>query len=115
MSVAKVLGDAVGKETPVECYGQGVFDLNGEEHPALTNISHIIKKTSQSKIHQLRKDFLGEGVKVFDYSIDALSPDYREYQDNLSKKVKMIIEYIAISVIGDKEKLSLLTKKFSLA
>lgn len=115
LSVAKVLGDAVGKETPGECYGDKVIDKSGREHPRLTNISHIIKKTSQPKIHQVRKDLLTEGLVVHDYSIDALTPIYSEYQENLSQKNDEEIVYIAISVIGEEAKLKEMTKKFSLA
>ena len=115
LSVAKVLGDAVGKETPTECYGPEVTDASGGKHLTLTNMSHIIKKTSQPKLHLFRKACLELGILVHDYSLDALTPNYEEYQNNLAQKKGEDIVYIAIFVQGDAEQLKEMAKKFSLA
>lgn len=115
LSVANVLGDACSKYTPKECYGPEVTTEDGDTHPSLTNISHMSKKTKQSRIAKIREELIKEGLTVVTYTMDATTPNYDEYIEKLSSKNSSEVEYVAIATVGPKDIIDKHTKKLTLA
>jgi Protein of unknown function (DUF2000) len=113
-NVAFVLGLSAGRCMPEETFGPTVFDANGGEHHRLTTIGHIVRKASAGKLRGLRAEFLNiPGAIVIDYSEDARTTSYAEYERTLSSRQSDAIVYRAVYVYAPKDSVQALTKSLS--
>ncbi len=112
---AFVLGLTVGKLLPTETFGQDVIDGDGTNHKFLTNISHYVRESGQSKLRTLRAEFIQNSeVVVVDYTEDAAPADYSKYAESLAKHKGEEIIYRAIHVYGPAEYIISKTKNLSM-
>ncbi|TAK58111.1 DUF2000 family protein [Patescibacteria group bacterium] len=112
---AFVLGLSVGKLLPAETFGVEVVDGDGTRHPALTNISHYVRESGQSKMRTLRAEFIqNPDVSVVDYTEDAAPADYAMYTKSLGAHKGEEIIYRAIHIYGPAEYVISKTKNLSM-
>src|SRR5437762_461565 len=113
-NAALVIGLTAGREIPFETFGEDVQDGETSAHKYLTKIAHFVRKAGQSKIRDLRKQFVeNKDTKVIDYTEDAAPSDYSEYAKNLALHKGEEIRYRALYVYGPKDFILPLTKNLS--
>lgn len=113
-NAALVMGLTAGRRLPDHTFGYDVVDGDGFIHTYLTNIGHIVRKAGQRKMRSLRELFVKEpDIIVVDYTEDAATVHYSEYEHNLSKHSGEDIQYRGIYVYGPKEKIIPYTKNLS--
>ena len=113
-NAAFVLGLSAGRLMKEESFGTPVVDGDGFMHAPLTNHAHFVRKAGQSKLRTLRELFTNtKGVTVIDYTIDAATSNYSEYEALLGNHKGEEIEYRAIHVFGPEDIIKQNTKNLS--
>ncbi|HYC34411.1 MAG TPA: DUF2000 family protein [Candidatus Paceibacterota bacterium] len=112
-NAAFVLGLTAGRMMEEAAFGPEVIDGDGSPHTYLTNMAHFVRRAGQNKIRTLRKEFLEAGCKVIDYTEDASTSTYSDYEALLQSHKGEEIVYRAIYVLGSEEIVVPKTKSLS--
>jgi hypothetical protein len=105
------LGAAIGKE---ELRLSTYVDANNGIHPFISEMPFIILKSNSNKIRALRLAAQGAGVRCVDFTSTMTGGSYVEQLANTKNTTEEELIYYGIVLFGDWQKVSELTKKFSL-
>lgn len=89
-------------------------DADGGDHPQISEIPFIILEGNSNKIRNLRKAAAENGIAFVDFTHTMVAGGYEEQIINSSKTPEQDLTYYGIALFGDWEKVTALTKKFSL-
>jgi hypothetical protein len=104
-------GAEIGKE-PLRL--TNYIDADGGSHPAISEMPFMILKANSNKIRTLRQQAQAEGIQFVDFTNTMTIGTYLE-QIELTKQTKEEeLIYYGIVLFGDWQKVSELTRKFSL-
>lgn len=105
-------GSEIGKEPLHLC---NYTDADEGSHPSISEMPFIILKAKNSnKILALRKEAKKLGIKFVDFTDTMTNGTYKEQIERTSKTKEDDLEFYGIVLFGDWDKVSELTKKFSL-
>lgn len=105
------LGSFLGKE---RLRLSDYIDADQGSHPHISEMPFIILKTNSNKLRNLRKEALAHGIHFTDFTNTMTVGTYVE-QIELTKKTKEEeLIYYGVVLYGEWEKVSELTRKFSL-
>ncbi len=105
------LGAAIGKE---ELRLTDYKDANGGIHPSISEIPFIILAENSNKIRKLRQEAIANNIIFNDFTDTMTVGTYKEQiERTLLVKDENLI-YYGIVLFGDWEKVTNLTRKFSL-
>jgi len=91
------------------------FDKDGGEHQSISDNPFIILAADNSnKIKTLRNELKAANIHFVDFTSTMTFGTYAEQQERTKNTPEAELEYYGICMFGEKEKLSQLTKKFSL-
>lgn len=91
------------------------FDKNGGKHPSISDNPFIILSADNSnQIRTLRNELIKNNIHFTDFTSTMTVGIYLEQQERTRQTPEIELDYWGICMFGDKETLSLLTKKFSL-
>lgn len=91
------------------------IDADKGVHPHISEMPFIILKAKNSnKICSLKKEALGSGIKCVDFTDTMTIGTYKEQLDRTKQTKEADLVYYGIVLFGDWDKVSELTKKFSL-
>ena len=93
---------------------QDYTDADGKKHPHISDIPFIVLKGESNKIRSLRKTAIESGFHFTDFTDTMIGETYVEQHQNTRKTKEEDLEYFGICLFGDWERVSELTKKFSL-
>lgn len=101
--------------TPEEMRLDDYIDKDGNRH---TNISDnpfiILQADNSNQLRTLRNNLIEQGVYFTDFSSTMTVGTYAEQQERTAQTPEAELEYWAVVMFGETEKLAPLTKKFSL-
>ncbi len=89
-------------------------DGSDSVHPFISEMPFIILKTNSNKIRTLRLAALEAGIKCVDFVHTMTGGSYLEQLDNTKKAKEEDLIYYGIVLFGDWNKVTELTRKFSL-
>lgn len=90
-------------------------DKDGGTHPSISDNGFIILQADNSnQIRTLRNQLKETGVHFVDFTSTMTVGTYKEQQDRTAQTPEVELEYFGICMFGNKETLSVLTKRFSL-
>lgn len=90
-------------------------DKDGNEHKSISDNPYIILRADNSnKIRSLRNALVEAGIHFTDFTNTMTVGTYAEQKERTANTPEEELEYYAICMFGEAEKLSELTKKFSL-
>jgi len=90
-------------------------DQNEGQHKSISDNPFIILAADNSnKLRTLRNDLVANGVHFVDFTNTMTVGTYAEQKERTKNTPEAELEYYGICMFGEKEKLSALTKKFSL-
>jgi hypothetical protein len=89
-------------------------DADGGNHPWISEMPFMILKANSNKIRGLRKSALEAGIKCVDFTDTMTVGTYLEQLERTKQKKEEELVYYGILLFGDWEKVSELTRKFSL-
>lgn len=90
-------------------------DKDGGEHKSISDNPFIILRADNSnKVRTLRNALIEAGIHFTDFTSTMTVGTYAEQQERTSNTTEEDLEYYAITMSGETEKLNELTKKFSL-
>jgi hypothetical protein len=91
------------------------FDKDGGKHPNISDNPFIILSADNSnKIRTLRNDLIQNGIPFTDFTSTMTVGTFAEQKQRTKETPELELEYYGICFFGEKDKLSELTKKFSL-
>lgn len=91
------------------------IDKDGNEHKSISDNPYIILRADNSnKIRTLRIALVEAGIHFTDFTNTMTVGAYAEQKERTANTPEEGLEYYAICMFGEAEKLSELTKKFSL-
>lgn len=91
------------------------FDKDGGEHSNISDNPFIILVADNSnKIRTLRNDLIQNGIPFNDFTNTMTVGTFAEQKQRTKETPELELEYYGICFFGEKDKLSELTKKFSL-
>ena len=93
---------------------QSYFDADKGEHPPISDIPFIVLKGGSNQIRNLRKTAIEEGFDFTDFTETMVHGAYIEQHQNMNNTKEEDLTYYGICLFGDVDKLTKLTKKFSL-
>jgi len=90
-------------------------DRDGGEHKNISDNPFIVLQADNSnKLRTLRQALIDEGVHFTDFTSTMTVGNYAEQQERTAQTPEVELEYWGVAMFGEAEKLSQLTKKFSL-
>lgn len=89
-------------------------DKDGGSHPCISEMPFMILKTNSNKIKALREQALQAGVAFVDFTDTMTIGTYVEQIEKTAQTSADDLVYFGIVLFGDWEKVSQLTRKFSL-
>ncbi len=93
----------------------GYVDLDGGVHKNISDNPFIVLAADNSnKIRTLRNDLIANNIPFVDFIDTMTVGTFAEQKERTSQTPEAQLEYYGIVFFGEKEKLSSLTKKFSL-
>jgi hypothetical protein len=93
----------------------GYQDADGGIHPRISNYPFIVLVSDNgNQIRNLRKSAIEEKLLYNDFTNTMLGSSSQDQQDKTKSTKEQDLEYFAIVLFGNSEKLNPLTKKFSL-
>jgi len=104
-------GAVIGSEKLRLC---DYMDANGNSHPAISEMPFMILKANSNKIRALRQAAIEAGIRYTDFTHTMTVGSYVEQLELTKQTKEEDLIYYGIVLFGDWEKVSLLTKKFSL-
>lgn len=105
------LGAAIGKE---DLRLTDYQDADGGSHPYISEIPFIILAGNSNKIRKLREEAIKEGIQFNDFTDSMTVGTYQEQIARTLLVKEADLTYYGIVLFGDWEKVTNLTKKFSL-
>ena len=104
-------GAAIGKD-PLRL--TDYRDADGGMHPNISEMPFMILKANSNKIRQLRTECIAQGVQFSDFTDAMTIGTFQEQLERSAATKEGDLIYFGIVLFGDWEKVSALTKKFSL-
>jgi hypothetical protein len=104
-------GGQIGKE-PLRL--TNYIDADGGSHPNISEMPFMILKANSNKIRGLRQATLTAGIQFVDFTDTMTIGTYQEQIERTSQVKDESLIYYGIVLFGDWEKVSELTRKFSL-
>jgi hypothetical protein len=89
-------------------------DAEGNNHDNVSEMPFIILKANSNKIRQARTAAVQNGIRFVDFTHTMTTGTYLEQIERSSKTRDDEMDYFGIVMFGDFEKVSEITKKFSL-
>lgn len=89
-------------------------DADGGKHPNISEMPFMILKANSSKIRNLRQLATDTGIKCVDFTSTMTSGTFVEQLERTALVKEADLTYYGIVLFGDWEKVSELTRKFSL-
>ena len=91
------------------------IDKDGGEHKSISDNPFIILSADNSnQIRTLRNSLKGNNIPFNDFTSTMTVGTFAEQKDRTKTTPELELEYYGICFFGEKDQLSLLTKKFSL-
>ncbi len=90
------------------------IDADGGSHPCISEMPFMILKANSNKIRGLRQAALENGIKFVDFTNTMTIGTYIEQVERTKQTKEEDLIYYGIVLFGDWEKVSELTRKFSL-
>jgi hypothetical protein len=104
-------GSEIGKE-PLSL--SNYIDADGGSHPNISEMPFMILKANSNKIRALRAAALEAGIKFVDFTDSMTIGTYVEQLERTKLIKEADLIYYGIVLFGDWDKVSELTRKFSL-
>jgi hypothetical protein len=104
-------GSEIGKE-PLRL--TNFIDADGGNHPNISEMPFMILKANSNKIRALRATALQLGIKFIDFTDTMTVGTYIEQLERTKQAKEADLIYFGIVLFGDWDKVSELTRKFSL-
>ncbi len=105
------LGSAIGPESlRLSKY----IDAGGGLHPYISEMPFIILKANSNKIRSLREAAIAAGIDFVDFTETMTDGGYQEQIERTRNTLSQELIYFGIVLFGDIDKVTELTKKFSL-
>lgn len=89
-------------------------DANGGNHPSISEMPFMILKANSNKIRGLRQAALEAGIKFVDFTNTMTIGTYLEQIERTKQTKEEELIYYGIVLFGEWNKISELTRKFSL-
>jgi hypothetical protein len=90
------------------------IDADGGSHPSISEMPFMILKANSNKIRGLRQAALEGGIKFVDFTNTMTVGTYVEQVEHTKQTKEAELIYYGIVLFGDWDKVSELTRKFSL-
>jgi len=90
------------------------IDADGNSHPGISEMPFMILKANSNKIRSLRQAALQEGIKFVDFTHTMTVGTYVEQLERTKQIKDEELIYYGIVLFGDWNKISDVTRKFSL-
>ena len=90
------------------------LDADGGSHPHISEMPFMILKANSNKIRNLRQAALEAGVKFVDFTDTMTIGTFMEQIEKTKETKDLDLIYYGIVLFGDWQKVSQLTRKFSL-
>jgi hypothetical protein len=91
------------------------IDADGNDHKSISDNPFIILAADNSnKIRTLRNDLIQNGINFVDFTSTMTVGGHLEQKERTKQTKEEDLEYYGICFFGEKDKLSELTRKFSL-
>lgn len=104
-------GSVIGKE-PLRL--TNYIDAEGGSHPHISEMPFMILKANSNKIRALRQAALQLGIQCVDFTQTMTIGTYTEQLERTKQTKEADLIYYGIVLFGDWDKVSELTRKFSL-
>lgn len=104
-------GAEIGKE-PLRL--TNYIDADGGSHPNISEMPFMILKANSNKIKGLRHSATEAGIRFTDFTSTMTIGSYEEQIERTKQTKESDLIYYGIVLFGDWEKVSELTRKFSL-
>lgn len=105
------LGAAIGRD---ELRLTDYTDASGGSHPFISEIPFIILSENSNKIRKLRHEALANQITFNDFTDTMTTGTYKEQIERTSQVQDENLIYYGIVLFGDWDKVTELTRKFSL-
>jgi len=105
------LGSAIGKE---ELRLTDYQDADGGSHPFISEIPFIILSENSNKIRKLRNEAIANNIIFNDFTDTMTVGTYKEQIERTAQVKDENLIYYGIVLFGDWDKVTELTRKFSL-
>jgi hypothetical protein len=89
-------------------------DKDGGDHPHISEIPFIILEANSNKIRTLRLSAIEQGVDFVDFTNTMTEGGFEEQLKRSLETFEKDLTYFGIVLFGDWEKVTAMTKKFSL-
>jgi Protein of unknown function (DUF2000) len=89
-------------------------DGDGESHPSISEMPFIILKANSNKIRATRQSAQGAGIQFVDFTSTMTGGTYLEQLEKTKATKEADLIYYGIVLFGDWDKVSEMTRKFSL-
>jgi hypothetical protein len=89
-------------------------DADGGSHPSISEMPFMILKANSNKILGLRQAATQAGIKFVDFTSTMTEGTYQEQLERTKQVKEADLIYFGIVLFGDWDKVSELTRKFSL-
>jgi hypothetical protein len=89
-------------------------DAEGGKHPSISKMPFIILTANSNKIKNLRAEAIKNAISFVDFTDTMTIGTYQEQLDLTAKTKEEALNYFGIVLFGDWEKVSEMTRKFSL-
>ncbi len=104
-------GSEIGKES---LRLTNYIDADGGNHPDISEMPFMILKANSNKIRALRQAALETGIKCVDFASTMTIGTYAEQLERTKQTKEADLIYYGVVLFGDWDKVSELTRKFSL-
>lgn len=104
-------GSVIGKE-PLRL--TNYIDAEGDSHPHISEMPFMILKANSNKIKALRLAALQEGIQCIDFTDTMTIGSYLEQLERTKQTKEADLIYYGVVLFGKWDKVSELTRKFSL-
>lgn len=104
-------GASIGKE---DLRLTNYKDGDGGDHPHISEIPFIILEANSNKIRALKAAAKAENIQFVDFTHTMVEGGYEQQIERSAQTPEADLIYFGIVLFGDWEKVSALTKKFSL-
>lgn len=89
-------------------------DADGGSHPNISEIPFIVLKANSNKIRSLRVSAQQDGIKFVDFTHTMTVGTYQDQIERSKQTKESDLTYYGIVLFGDWDKVTELTRKFSL-
>lgn len=104
-------GSEIGKEA---LRLANYVDADGNSHPNISEMPFMILKANSNKLRTLRSAALETGIRCMDFTDTMTVGTYIEQIERTKQTKELDLIYYGVVLFGDWEKVSELTRKFSL-